>query len=177
MDEMMEMTVSACYNGESARRLRLLKLLRIALILCLFMAWTYGVAIAAALVQEESGAATVWMLQFAMYTVPATVLLILVWIALHRLTRSFDYCLSGDQLEIWDSRGEKNRRLLVQINCFSIVAFAPEETAAACRGAVVQATVSKYDRWALDVRHEGQTVRVWMQPNGELAERLKGYVR
>lgn len=175
MDRHMEMTVSACYNGESARRLRLLKLLRIALVICLFMAWTYGIAVAAAFLQETSGAATIWILQFVMYTIPATILLALVWIALRRLTRSYDYCLSDDQLEIWDSRGENSRRLMLQINCFSIASFSPEEDAPIHQGREMRAVVSKNDRWALDVRHEGQTVRVWLQPNEELVRILKSY--
>ena len=177
MDECIEMTVSACYNGEGVRRIRLLKLLRITLVICLFMAWTYGMAVAAAFVQEGSGAATLWMMQFVIYTIPATVLLILVWIVLHRLSRTYDYCLQDDKLEIWDSKGEKTRKLVAQINCFSIAAMSPEASAASYQGRMIQAAVSKNDRWALDVRHEGQIVRVLLQPNEALAQKLKSYVQ
>lgn len=176
MDDYIEMTVSACYNAEGSRRIRQLKLLRIALILCLFMAWTYGLAIAAAFVQDGSGMATVWMMRFVAYTIPATVLLILVWYGLHKLSRSFDYCLHNDQLEVWNSRNDTKRKLVVQINCFSLATACPEEKAPACQGRLIDATVSKYDRWALDVRHEGQLVRVLIQPNEELMQRLAYYV-
>ena len=40
-----------------------------------------------------------------------------------------------------------------------------------------RATVSKYDRWVLDVRHEGFTVRVFLQPDEELAKKLKSYAQ
>ena len=93
MEEHIEMTVSACYNQSGMRRIKLLKRLRIALVICLFMAWTYGVSIAAALISEGSGVATRWMLEFVMFTIPATALLILVWAALSRLSRVFDYML------------------------------------------------------------------------------------
>ena len=175
MENLVEMTVCACYNQRGMQRIKRLKLLRIALVICLFMAWTYGVAIAASFVQEGSGAATFWMLQFAAYTIPATALLLLVWIGLRRLTRSYDYCLREDQLEIWT--GDVKRKLVVQINCFSIAAFYPAEEAPSHSGREINAVVSKYDRWALDVRHDGSIVRVWLQPNEEFARRLKSYVQ
>lgn len=176
MDELLEMTVTACYNQKSAQRIRMLKLLRIALLICLFMAWTYGIAVAAAFVQEESGAATLWMLQFVMFTIPATVVLILAWVALNKLSRVYDYCMEGDCLEIWNSKGSR-RKLVVQINCCSMTAFSPEETAPAHTGRVISAAVSMCDRWVLDVRHEGFIVRVLLQPNEEFIQRLKKYVR
>lgn len=177
MEEHIEMTVSACYNQSGMRRIKLLKRLRIALVICLFMAWTYGVSIAAALISEGSGVATRWMLEFVMFTIPATVLLILVWVALSRLSRVFDYVLQEDQLEIWNCKNESRRALVAQINCFSLICVCPEESAPAFQGRRIDATVSKYDRWVLDVRHEGFTVRVFLQPDEELAKKLKSYVQ
>lgn len=177
MEDLLELTVCVCYDTVGIRRMRLLKLLRIALIGCLFMAWTYGIAVAAAFVQEGSGAATLWMLEFVIFTVPATVLLLCVWIALRRLTRSYDYCIRGDQLEIWDSRGNVRRKLVAEINCCSIAGFAPVSRADGHSGRVIRATVNKKDIWALDVRHDGWIVRVLLQPDAEFVRRLNTYLR
>ena len=176
MDKTLEITVSASYNRSSARRIRLLKLLRIALAACLFMSWTYGIAVAAAFVQEGSGAATLWMLQFVIFTIPATVFLILVCIALGKLTRVYEYCLEGDTLEIWNS-GANRRKLVAQINCFSIVSLAAEADAPDHVGRVIHAEVSKHHRCALDVRHDGQIVRIWLHPDDSLLHCLKKYTQ
>ena len=176
MDKTLEITVSACYNQSSTRRIRLLKLLRIALAACLFMAWTYGIAVAAAFLQEGNGAATLWMLEFVIFTIPATVLLILVCIALWKLTRVYEYCLEDDTLEIWNS-GANRRKLVAQINCFSIASLAPEASAPHHVGRVIHAEVNRQHRLALDVRHEGSIVRVWLQPNAVLTERLEKYIK
>ena len=102
--DVYEMSVSVSYDARGTRRIRLLKLLRMAMIVCLFMAWSYAIAVAAAFVQEGSGAATLWLMQFVIYTIPATAVLICAWIALSKLNRAFDYCLAEDQLEIWAER-------------------------------------------------------------------------
>ena len=175
MEEKLEMILSPCYNEQNARRIRLLKLLRIALVICLFMAWTYGIAVAAAFARESSGAATLWMMEFVIFTIPATVLLILVWIALIRLNRVYEYILWNDRLELWSCRGDRHRKLLAEIQCRSLAAFAPVDEAEEHHGRVIRAVVDPHDHWALDVRHEGQTVRVLLQPNPEFIRRLKQY--
>ena len=88
--DVFEMSVSVSYDARGTRRIRLLKLLRMAMIVCLFMAWSYAIAVAAAFVQEGSGAATLWLMQFVIYTIPATAVLICAWIALGKLNRAFD---------------------------------------------------------------------------------------
>ncbi len=48
MQYILEMTVSPVYTGPAVRRLRLLRLLRIALVVCLVMSWIYGIAVTVA---------------------------------------------------------------------------------------------------------------------------------
>ena len=176
MNETLEITVCSCYDKNGDRKIRMLRLLRIALIVCLFMSWTYAIAVAAAFVQEGSGAATLWMLQFVIFTIPATAVLVAVCLALGRLNRSFDYRLESDRLEIWNSKLDC-RKLVVSVNCFSIAALAPETEAGEHHGRLIHAWVNKRGRWILDVRHEGQIVRILWQPTKELINILEKYMK
>ena len=177
MQTVLEMTASPVYTGRAARRLRLLKLLRLALAVCLIMSWIYGIAVTVAFLQEFDGRATQWLLFFAMFTIPATALLIMVCLALHRFNREYDYLLQDDLLEIFVSNGHNRRKLLTQINCHSIVAFAPAAQAKTHTGRILRAIAGSAEVWALDVRHEGQTVRVLLQPNDAFCKQLKTYVK
>lgn len=177
METILEMTVGLRHHPGVARRIRLLKLLRIALIICLFMSWTYAIAVAAAFYLEGSGAATLWILQYVIYTIPATALLAVSWIGVRRLSRSYDYALEADSLEIWDGASANRRKLVAEVNCFSIASLEPEDEAPSHQGRTIRATVGKQNVWALDVRHEGLTVRVWFQPNEAFVRKLKTYVK
>lgn len=177
MNDILEMTVSPSYTAQGARRLRLLKLLRVALAVCLILSWIYGVSVAAAFIQRSDGTATQWILFFGIFTIPATLLLILVHRALTRLTREYDYCLEEDILEIHASNGKSKRKLLLRVNCFTVTAFAPLSNAAEGRFKVIRAALGQNDIWALDFRDEEQRVRVLLQPNENLRKRLASYTR
>lgn len=177
VNDIMEMTLSPSYTLNAVRRLRLLKLLRIVLLGCLVLSWTYGISVAAALIQQASGAATHWILFFVIFTIPATALLILVHLALVRLTREYDYCLTDDILEVYVSNGKNKRKLLLQINCFTITAFLPASEAAAPEGKVMRAILGKNDLWALDFRDEERKIRVLLQPNEVFCRKLTAYTK
>ena len=166
------MTVSGNYGGETLRRIRLLKWIRIILVMGLAMTWTYGIAVAAAFVTDLSGAATQWLLFFAMFTMPATVLLILVWKAISRLTLEFDYVLTDDVLEICSSTNGNRRKQLVCVNCARITAFGPVDQMPGFRGRTIRAARSKANLYALDVAGESQNFRILMQPNAVFIQRL-----
>ena len=172
MNETLEITVCSCYDKNGDRKIRMLRLLRISLIVCLFMSWTYAIAVAAAFVQEGSGAATQWLLFFAMFTMPATVLLILVWKAISRLTLEFDYVLTDDVLEICSSTNGNRRKQLVCVNCARITAFGPVDQMPGFRGRTIRAARSKANLYALDVAGESQNFRILMQPNAAFIQRL-----
>ena len=177
MQQILEMTVSPVYTGRAAGRLRLLKLLRLALTVCLIASWIYGIAVTVAFLQEFDGRATQWLLFFIMFTIPATALLAMVWLALRRLTGEFDYCLDADALEIYTYHRGGKRKLLARINCRSIVFFGPLQHAPSHQGRTIRAAAGSGKVWALDVRHEGQTVRVLLQPNEAFCNRLQTYVK
>ena len=175
MQTVLEMTASPVYTGRAVRRLRLLKLLRVALAACLIMSWIYGIAVTVAFLQEFDGRATQWLLFFSMFT--ATALLVMVCLALRRLTGEFDYFLDADTLAIYTYYGSGKRKLLTQINCHSIVAFAPIAHAKPHTGRSIRAVAGSAQAWALDVRHEGRIVRVLLQPNEAFCKQLKTYVK
>lgn len=177
MQTVLEMTAGPAYTGRAARRLRLLKLLRLALTVCLIMSWIYGIAVTVAFLQEFDGRATQWLLFFSMFTIPATALLVMVCLALRRLTGEFDYFLDADTLAIYTYHGGGKRKLLTQINCHSIVAFAPIAQAKPHTGRSIRAVAGSGQAWALDVRHEGQIVRVLLQPNEAFCKQLKTYLK
>lgn len=177
MQTILEMTVSPVYTRRADRRLQLLKLLRIVLSAVLISSWIYGIFIAAAFLQQTDGKATQWLLFFVIFTIPATVLLILVWRALRRFYREYDYLLQDHCLEIYVSVNPGHRKLLTQINCHAIVAFAPLSQASKHDGPIIRAIVGSAEVWALDVRHEGQTVRVLLQPNEAFCHRLKSHLK
>lgn len=177
MQTVLEMTASPTYTGRAERRLRLLKLLRLALAVCLSMSWIYGIAVTVAFLQEFDGRATQWLLFFTMFTIPATVLLVMVCLALRRLTGEFDYFLDADTLAIYTYYGSGKRKLLTQINCHSIVAFAPIAQAKPHTGRSIRAVAGSGQVWAMDVRHEGQIVRVLLQPNEIFRRKLAAYVK
>lgn len=177
MQTVLEMTASPAYTGRAVRRLRLLKLLRVALAACLIMSWIYGIAVTVAFLQEFDGRATQWLLFFSMFTIPATALLVMVCLALHRFNREYDYLLQDDLLEIFISNGHNRRKLLTQINCHSIVAFAPIAQAKPHPGRSIRAVAGSAQAWALDVRHEGRIVRVLLQPDEIFRRKLAAYVK
>lgn len=177
MNDILEMTISPSYTAQGAQRLRLLKLLRVALAVCLILSWIYGISVAVALLQQADGTATQWILFFGIFTIPATALLILVHRALARLTREYDYCLEEDVLEIHASNGKSKRKLLLRVNCFTVTAFVPLSTAAEGRFKVIRAALGQNDLWALDFRDEEQKVRVLLQPNEDFRKRLMSYTR
>ena len=171
------MTVSPVFTGRAAGRLRLLKLLRLALVACLILSWTYAIAVTVAFLQEFDGRATQWLLFFIMFTIPASALLVMVHLALRRFSRAFDYFLDADTLEIYTYHGGAKRKLLTQINCHSIVAFAPIAQAKPHTGRPIRAVAGSGQVWAMDVRHEGQIVRVLLQPNEIFRRKLAAYVK
>lgn len=177
MQHILEMTVSPVYTGRVARRLRLLKLLRTALAACLAMSWIYGIAVAVAFLEDFDGSASHWLLFFVMFTIPATALLVMACLALRRFNREYDYLLQDDLLEIFVSNGNNRRKLLTQINCRSIVTFSPVSQAGSHHGRTIRAVAGAAKAWALDVRHDGQTVRVLLQPNEAFCKQLKTYVK
>lgn len=174
--DVLEMTVSRGYDNQTGRRIRLLKGIRAVLILGLVLAWIFGISIAAALVSEMSGAATRWMLFFAMFTIPAATLLILVWRAIRKLTKEFDYLLNEEGLEIDTSLGGTRRKPLVRIRRGCMVAFGRQAELPPARGKVILAACGQEDLWALDTCEDGQPVRILMAPNEAFQRRLRSYV-
>jgi ABC-type proline/glycine betaine transport system permease subunit len=177
MQQVLEMSASPVYTGRAQRRLRLLKLLHLALIASLILSWTYGIAVTVAFLQEYDGRATQWLLFFVMFTIPATALLIMVHLALRRLNRAYDYCLDSDTLEVYTYCGGAKRKLVTMVNCHSIVAFAPVSQADPHSGRTIRTVAGSNEVWALDVRHEGQIVRLLLQPNEAFQKQLKTYVK
>lgn len=177
MQEVLEMTAGRGYNPRTMRRVRLLKGIRLALILGLILAWIYGISIAVALVSEMTGAATQWILFFAMFTLPAVTLLILVWRAVNRLTKEFDYLLTGEELEIHSSINGTRRKPLIRVRRSCMTAFGREADLPPARGQVIRAACGREGLWALDVSEEGRQIRILMEPNADFQRRLAAYVK
>ena len=177
MQQVLEMTACPVYTGRAQRRLRLLKLLHLTLTACLVLSWTYAIAVTVAFLQEFDGRATQWLLFFIMFTIPASTLLVMVHLALRRLNRAYDYCLESDALEIYTYSGGGKRKLVALVNCHSMTAFTPLSQAERHDGRTIRAVAGTAEVWALDVRHEGQTVRVLLQPNEAFCKQLKTYVK
>ena len=177
MQQVLEMTASPVYTGRAQRRLRLLKLLHLALTACLILSWTYAIAVTVAFLQEYDGRATQWLLFFIMFTIPATALLIMVHLALRRLNRAYDYCIDSDTLEVYTYSGGEKRKLVTLVNCHSMTAVSPLSQADHHDGRTIRAVAGAAEVWALDVRHEGQIVRLLLQPNEAFQKQLKTYVK
>lgn len=177
MMEVLEMTASRSYDTRTGRRIRLLKRIRTVLILGLAAAWIYGIAIAAALVTELNGAATGWLVYFGMFTIPAVTLLILVCWAVRKLTKEFDYLLTGEELEIYSSTNGTRRKLVARVRRGDMVAFGRETDLPPARGQVIVAGCGRENLWALDVTEDGHNTRILLAPNEDFQHRLKAYVR
>lgn len=175
--EILEMTVSRDYGNRTGRRIRMLKGIRTVLILGLVAARIYGIAIAAALVTELNGAAAQWLMYFGVFTIPAATLLILVWKAVNKLTKEFDYLLTGEYLEIHSSTNGTRRKSMIRVRRGCMMAFGREAEMPPARGQVILAACGRENLWALDVTEEGRNTRILLAPNEDFQRRLTTFVR
>lgn len=177
MQDVLEMTVSTNYNSQTQRRIRMLKKIRIFLIVGLTMAWIYGISVTVALLTDLNGAATQWLLFFAMFTLPATVLLVLIWRAITRFEREFDYFLTEEGLEICVSiNGNRSKRLL-WIKRSSMLRFGPLDAMPDAPGRVIRATCGSDPVWALDTVEDGFYQRILLQPNEAFRSQLSKFAK
>jgi len=174
--DMLEMTVSRNPDSRFDRTIRRLKLFRMLLIVCLAMAWIYGFSVAAAVLADASGAATLWSLYFVMYTIPAGVVLILVCHAIARLTREYDYVLTDEALDIFVSTNGTKRKLLIHIDRSNMQSFGKAEDMPSA-DKMIRAACGNHDLWGLDIRRNGSKVRVLLQPNEIFRRKLAAYVK
>ena len=173
---MLEMTVSRALDTKNDRTIRRLKLFRMLLIVCLAVAWVYGISVAAALLESASGAATLWSLYFVMYTIPAGVVLVLVCYAIARLTREYDYVLTDEALDIFVSTNGTKRKLLLHIDRYNMQSFGKAEDMPAA-DKTIRAACGNHDLWGLDILRNGRTVRILLQPNEIFRRKLAAYVK
>lgn len=173
---MLEMTVSWVLDTKNDRTIRRLKLFRMLLIVCLAMAWVYGISVAVALLANASGAATLWSLYFMMYTIPAGVVLVLVCHAIARLTREYDYVLTDEALDIFVSTNGTKRKLLIHIDRYNMQSFDKAEDMPVA-GKMIRAACGNHNLWGLDIHRNGSTLRVLLQPNEIFRQKLTAYVK